>query len=413
MGRFEDLTGRVYGEWKAIQYDGSSYWVCKSIITGEEKRIHAYKLKNNKSTLNKENIYLKLNSHYNDWEIIEIIDSQHYRCRCSCGNVERIITKYDLVYGRTKSCGHKFNAEAYISSYEFESNGEIEVREYIRTIYNGDIFYNRKDILGNGQELGIYIPELKLAIEFNGNYWHSSLFKDKNYHQNKTICAVRKGIRLIHIFEYEWNDLKKQEKIKEMLRTIIDSQSRYVLYGVRLSVREISNSDAVEFCNKYHLQNGINSKVSIGLYYEDELVAVTTFGKQRYNKDNDRWEMYRLVFMNGVIIAGGAEKMFKYFVREYNPNEIISYCDISKFLGNVYTRLGFKTTTSDITQPSYVWQHTNKNITLSRYQTTKQKLIEKGLGDESQTEDEIMESNGFLKIYGCGNLKFTWRKAEG
>ena len=64
-------------------------------------------------------------------------------------------------------------------------------------------------------ELDIVIPELHLAIEFNGIYWHSCFYKDENYHLMKTELCESKGYRLIHIFEDEWNEITK-EKLKQI-----------------------------------------------------------------------------------------------------------------------------------------------------------------------------------------------------
>ena len=75
--------------------------------------------------------------------------------------------------------------------------------------------------------------------------------------------------------------------------------------------------------------------------------------------------------------------------------------------------MGFKTNTNSITEPSYVWVKTNfksKSDILSRYQTQKQKLLDRGLGEYGDTEDEIMENLGYIKIYDSGNIRLTWNK---
>lgn len=107
-------------------------------------------------------------------------------------------------------------------------------------------------------------------------------------------------------------------------------------------------------------------------------------------------------------MVGGSEKLFKYFINNYNPESIISYCDISKFTAGVYMRLGFSFTSKDLTSPNYIWY--NKDKVLTRYQTQKHKLIKLGLGTEKQTENEIMYGLGYIKIYDSGNIKFSWYK---
>lgn len=100
------------------------------------------------------------------------------------------------------------------------SNEEKKLVDYIKSIYNGEIIENDRNIL-NGQELDIYLPQLKIAFEFNGLYWHSDLYKDKNYHLNKTVKCEKQGIQLIHIFENEW--INNKNKIEKYINDIISN----------------------------------------------------------------------------------------------------------------------------------------------------------------------------------------------
>lgn len=276
------------------------------------------------------------------------------------------------------------------------SNGfsleEKELLNYIKSIYNGKILENNRNVL-SGLELDIYLPEKNLAIEFNGNYWHSSRRIQRDYHLNKTNLCKEKGIRLIHIFEYEWEN--KGELIKKFLRDQICDLK--IIYARNCKVKEISN--CVEFLNDNHLQGSDRSQVKLGLFYEDKLISVMTFTRPRFNKKY-QWELSRYACESGIKVIGGAGKLLKYFERNYKPESLISYCDISKMKGDLYEKLGFiflKEST-----PNYVWVN-DKNV-LSRYQTQVHKLHEKGY---EGTEDSIMNSLGYFKLYDCGNYIFT------
>ena len=76
-------------------------------------------------------------------------------------------------------------------------------------------------------ELDIYIPSKKIAIEYNGLIWHSEKFKGKvfNYHLNKTENCEKIGIRLIHIFEDEWNEKKEIIKSKFQKKHVLSRKS--------------------------------------------------------------------------------------------------------------------------------------------------------------------------------------------
>lgn len=282
---------------------------------------------------------------------------------------------------------------------------ENEVSDFVESL-GVKVDRHRKDLL-NGLEIDIYIPDKKIGIEFNGTYWHSEEVKGKTYHLNKTLRAYKKGIHLIHIFEYEWVDEQKRRKILDMLRRMINPSSNTIVYARKTELREVGSSESTEFLEENHLQGSIKSSINYGLYYNNKLVALMTFGKPRFNKEY-QWELHRLAYKNGVIVVGGADRLFKHFIKENNPSSIISYCDISKFDGHVYPRLGFKVTLSDITEPNYMWVDSHTNIALPRYKTMKHKLLAAGLGTPDMTENDIMENLGFIKVYDCGNLRFTW-----
>ena len=104
---------------------------------------------------------------------------------------------------------------------------ESDIANFISTFYNGTCVRNDRSFL-NGKELDLYYPEKKVAIEFNGNYWHSDILKDKDYHYNKFVACKRNGIILVTIFESEW--LCKQEAIKSYLRDLFSGITNNLSY---------------------------------------------------------------------------------------------------------------------------------------------------------------------------------------
>lgn len=284
---------------------------------------------------------------------------------------------------------------------------EDELCEYIKTLTTHEVIQSDRSVL-NGRELDIYIPDLKLAIEFNGVYWHSEMHKDERYHQQKTLDCLKQGVRLIHIFEYEWINPDKQTKIMRYLADVIGEHSE-IYYARNLNIREPSVQESVEFLDKYHLQGYTNAPIRYGLYNDTEMLGIITFGKPRFSS-NYEYELIRLCWKPGVNVVGGFERLFKHFVTEHNPSSIVTYSDISKFTGNSYLRVGFKASIGDLTSPNYVWVGLKDYSTLSRYQTQKHKLVELGLGDAGDTEASIMENLGYIRMYDCGNLRLSWYK---
>lgn len=300
----------------------------------------------------------------------------------------------------------------YIDRYEIENEFSYKKGSKYETEI-GDIFTgaikNDRSIL-DGEELDLYYPDKKVAIEFNGNYWHSNLYKDKEYHRKKTITCLENGIRLIHIFEYEWLDCETRIKIESLIRNALNIDVK-TIYGRETKVCEISREEAEIFINDNHIQGYTNSSINIGLKYENRIVGVMTFGSPRFNNDCE-YELIRLAFEKGFRVVGGAKKLFKYFIKKYKPANIVSYCDIAKFSGHVYKELEFEFV--GYTEPSYVWFNMYNGNVLSRYKTMKKTLIKDFDLDENieLTEEDIMSNMGFLKIYNCGNAKYIWSKKE-
>jgi len=415
-----NMQGMQIGSIYVVKYANDGSWECKCKC-GKTIYVKGFNLRNaidNKidymcsdcKALNRlDNLTGKT---FGNWYVRKYLGNQMYECECCCDkHTIKSVSGKSLKNGTSKSCGcmtarkiKKYQLEEHINYETNQSGEESNIYEYIKSIYSGNVLKNNRDVL-NGTELNIYIPEKHLAIEYNGTYWHSDIYKDKMYHQDKTIKCIQNGIQLIHIFEYEWLDASKQDIIKQILKDKLCNTRVY--YARQLQVRNVEIDEQRKFLNKYHIQGYTHSSVSIGLYDNNDLIYIMTFGIPRFNKEADT-ELIRMCTKAGTSVVGGVEKLLKYYIDNYKPKSILSYCNIAKFDGNSYMRVGFKTSKELLTKPNYVWVAPYKNIILTRYQTQKQKLISNGLGNEEQTEDEIMKNLGYLKIYDSGNLKFVY-----
>ena len=283
------------------------------------------------------------------------------------------------------------------------SNYEIEIQKFIKTLLINCDFNNRTVL--NGKELDIYFPDNCLAIEFNGLYWHSELFKDKNYHLNKTEQCEKQNIQLLHIFEDEW--IYKQDIVKSIIKNKL-GLNKNKIYARKCVIKEITDNHIVrDFLNKNHIQGFVGGKIKLGLFYENELVSLMTFGKKRIalgsKSISDEYELLRFCNKLNTTIIGGASKLFKHFIRNYNPNEIISFADRRYSNGNLYNQLGMKYVKK--TSPNYFYVNRKTSFRNYRFKYRKDVLIRDGY-DPSKTEHEIMLERGFYKIYDSGNLKF-------
>jgi transcription elongation factor Elf1 len=285
---------------------------------------------------------------------------------------------------------------------KFVSNPEREVRDFIQEIYDHEIVTNSKAIINN-RELDIFLPQANLAIEVNGLYWHNSEEKETTYHLDKTNRCKELGIDLIHIFSHNWTN--KQDICKDIIKkrlNIVDKK----IYARKCEIRELRFSEVDTFLEENHLQGSVKSKINLGLYFQDELVSLMTFGKPR-SKSNYEFELYRFCNKLGTSVIGGASKLLKFFEIKYNYPSLLSFCDISVFNGELYYNLGFEL--SHQSKPNYFYfQQGRENIVYSRNKFMKHKLKnELDNFDPDLSEYQNMLNNKYLRYYDCGNFVFT------
>lgn len=234
-------------------------------------------------------------------------------------------------------------------------------------------------------EIDIFVPSRNLAIEFNGIYWHSIL--EKGYHLNKSEMCESQGIRLIHVFEWEWID--SREKIESILDSALGNTTR--VYARECEFVRLTPTESRVFMEDNHIQGNVGAKHHFGLKRNGVLLSAMTFGDVRFSGDFD-YEMLRFCSKLGHTVVGGESKLFSNAIKTLRPRSVISYCDRSKFTGIGYEKLGFVHTRN--TEPSYRW--VNGYESLSRYRT------------QMKNETEIMENRGYRKIYDCGNKVYEW-----
>lgn len=286
------------------------------------------------------------------------------------------------------------------------NTGVSDLEEEVFNFVN-EIEYSKQSdrTILKGRELDIYVPSKKLAIEYNGLYWHSDLYKESNYHLKKTIDCRDKGIQLIHIFEDEW--VNKKEIVKSRLKNLLGGSTR--IYARKCILKEVSTKDKTKFLEENHIQGAVGSNINLGLYFNGELVSIMTFGKLRKNlgqshKDGS-WELLRFCNKLNTSVVGGAGKLLKYFETNYSPKNIISYADLRWSQGNLYEQLKFNKESETV--PNYFYTtSSNSMIRESRFKYRKDILVSEGF-DKNKSEREIMKERGYIRVYDCGSIKYS------
>lgn len=290
------------------------------------------------------------------------------------------------------------------------SNGEFEIKKFIQDLgFDVDKSKNRK--LLNGKEIDLIIPSVKLAIEYDGLYYHTEkMGKYPTYHLDKTIECYNKGYNLIHIFEDEW--ITKKDIVKSKISHILKVNQGIKIGARKTIIKKISSKEKSVFLNKNHLQGNDNSNIFYGAFYNDKLVGVITFNSKRnMTKTNENeYELSRYAVDQDFIISGLASKFLKKFIKEYSPKSIISFADrrwTPNTENNLYTQIGFKLV--KVLKPNYYYYNSKvgKYKRFHKFGFGKKSIkIKYPNLDHTKSEKVLMEELGYDRIWDCGLLKY-------
>jgi len=313
-------------------------------------------------------------------------------------------------------CWHNNKTSQGEREVEYFINNELNIYSYKDT---GNIITKDKTLSKKSQHIDIVMPDYNIGIEYHGLWSHSSNdlneIKDRRFRYKdfyKTNISQEKGIQLLIIWENEWKHPIKQKIWKSIIRSKLNKIKNRI-YARNCKIKEIDPKTYQDFCNNNHIQGSSRAGIKLGLFYNDELVSIMSFGSTKNITRMSSKHEYELIrFCNKIdtIVVGGASKLFKYFIKKYDPQSIISYANRRWSNGNLYEKLGFKLIT--ITPPNYFYVDKNNNI-YPRQMFMKHKLKDKLENyNEDLSEIENVINNGYRIIFDSGNYKFVWKKKE-
>jgi len=201
--------------------------------------------------------------------------------------------------------------------------------------------------------------------------------------------------------------MSKQEIVKSRILNLLGKTPNKI-YARKCEVKEINDNKLVrDFLENNHQQGFVGSQIKLGLFYNNELVSLMIFGSKRkfmkQNNSDNVYEMLRFCNKLNTSVIGGADKLFKYFIKNYQPKEVISYADRSWSQGELYKKLGFEFVSK--TPPNYYY--VIDGFRKHRFGFRKDKLISDGF-DSNKSEHEIMLERKIYRIYDSGSLKFKF-----
>lgn len=248
-------------------------------------------------------------------------------------------------------------------------------------------------------EIDILMPSLNIGFEYNGLYWHSDINLPNGYHIKKQDLAKERGVKLINVWEDDWEF--KREIVKSKIKHTIGITEN-VVFARKCKLEKIDFNLAKSFLNDNHIQGFCPFKIAIGLKLDGELISICTFGSRKISGRSAN-EILRFTNKINYHIPGAFSKIMNQYIKEYEPEELITFADRSwsPYHNNLYSNNGFEFLYT--TKPNY-WYIVDKRR-VHRFNYRKDVLVKLGY-PASLTEREIMMDRGINRIYDCGQYKY-------
>lgn len=282
---------------------------------------------------------------------------------------------------------------------------EQEVAAYVKSILPKDVEIKENDRkLISPKELDIYIPELSVAVEFNGLYWHSEANgKSKKYHYNKWKQCKSKNVQLITVWEDDW--LYRQEHIKSQLSTLLRTPDKNLsTHASKLSTKEVDESKAKEFYNSSYLKEFSSDSNYCALVdsKKDSICALLTW------KQVDEKVVIIEDYCEKDSVVNGLEKLVHRMLKRINNKNVenvIAHIDNSSVYRASFEKIGFMQVQSVKHNFSYVVkrERVHESHMSAAFFEDNQELV----CDSDLTLEELKIKNGITKLWDCGKISYV------
>jgi len=267
------------------------------------------------------------------------------------------------------------------------SKEELGVVFFIKSLTRRRLVLNDRKAL-SGLEIDIYIPGLKLGIEYNGNLFHSTYFgKPAGHHQRKMLAARKRGVRLIQIRSDQWRD--SRGIVESILRCALGKASQEITVD-ECNKELISLADYRSFMDENHIQGYCEAALMLGLFRGKRLVAAAGI---------DSGELVRFCAVRDAIVLGALQRLVE------GHEGLFSYCCLDYFDGQEFVDSGFKE--CEIVPPSYGYVRSSGRgefYSRQEFESTIAPNLSLSLCGGAPEED-LCNKKGFYRLYSSGELK--------
>ena len=294
-------------------------------------------------------------------------------------------------------CPH-CNASNYVSKPEQEIADFIEsfgltVKQSDRVLLTGTAT--------RAKELDMVVPEKKLAIEFNGVFWHSERFKDPKYHYEKWLAVTDRGYQLVQIWEDEWK--RNPEQVKKMLAHKMGVGSGPRVFARKTEVVRLSAEDARVFLGENHIQGFASGSYYYGL--RDSALKVVAVLVLKKDPSEARLNIIR--YATSATVVGGFTKLLRFVERNHAVEEFVTFSDHCVSDGGLYESNGFVVDAE--LAPDYRYVVGGERVHKFRYRLKRFREDPLLKWEDGLSERELALLNGLERIWDAGKTRWVKR----
>jgi len=278
------------------------------------------------------------------------------------------------------------------------SKGEVELGDWLESL-GINIIRNDRSLI-TPKEIDIVIPGHKLAIEYNGNIFHSEKFNTpKRYHLDKLEVCAKEGYRLIIVRDDEWQSDAIRPIVKSIITNAIGKTPNKIM-ARKCEVRETPIREFQLFADENHMQGRAPASVRLGLYYKGKLVTCAA-----WREAVDGNELVRFVTKIDHIVMGGFSKLLKAYNKPFK-----TYCERRLFNGSGYRAAGL-IRSGKPSCPDLWFVSGNRVANRRSFQKRNQEKMyeERGMDfNWGDTEAVSAARLGWHRMFMCGTIKYTY-----
>lgn len=248
----------------------------------------------------------------------------------------------------------------------------------------------------------MYSPSKKIAVEFNGIYWHSEQYVGRQRHLQKM-----KGLESIEVTLFQiWEDdfLKKEQIVVNALLSKFGVLKQEKINARECEISKIDFERAKVFLDNNHIQGSVSGDFYLGAFRKGILVGVMVLQDQEIK--SGKFSLIKR-FATSCNVRGLFSKMLNK-IELKDGYKFLTFSDNCISDGSLYKQNGFVFVKE--LEPTYYIntgdgvRHHKFGYRKSFFKDNKDTLVY----NENMTEFELQDANKFLRVWDAG--KKVWVK---